>query len=362
MKNETTCTKCILPQSYPDIHFDDNGVCNYCNYYDTVSEHLNDFEKHERLLDERILMHKGKGEKYDVLVGLSGGKDSTYVLYYLKKKYNLRILAYTYDNHYLTDYAYNNIRIALDALEVPHIQYRKNWSLMKALYQKSVEKAGYICYGCALPGYWSTVEIASEMGIPMIVGGRSRGQIFHSLLKDGKDFAIPSIWQNLNPYDEKAHSETIKAFHDAITLVVHWFFDDDPVKRDEILSELFPFPDTRNLKNGILPEILNLFLYIPYDEKKFMDTLHKEIGWKKPKIKGILTHSDCFAHDAADYMYYKYYGRQKIVRELSVLIREGVISREEAIKRGGGGLEEPSGEIEKLLNYLEIDRDSLPHI
>ena len=66
------CNNCILPETFPGIRFDENGVCNFCREF------------------------KGKGS-YDCLMAYSGGKDSTYTLWILKKKYDLRILALTFD-------------------------------------------------------------------------------------------------------------------------------------------------------------------------------------------------------------------------------------------------------------------------
>lgn len=362
MSSEKGCKKCILPAGYPDIEFDESGTCNYCNYFEKIKNELNDFDKHKKILDDRIELHRGKGERFDVLAGLSGGKDSTYVLYYLKKRYNLRVLAYTYDNNFLTDYAHSNIKIALDALEIPHFYHRKNWKYIKSLYRKSVEKMGYICYACALPAYWSTIVLAADLGIPMVVGGRSRPQIFHSLLPGGNDFAIPSIWQNLKPYDRPGHVNTFGKFYDTIKLLVHYLYDNNQQEIDEIMTWVFPFPEESSLRNNILPEYLNLFLYIPYDEKRFMNELEQDIGWKRPPMDHILTHADCGVHDAADYMYYMYYGRLKIIRELAVMIREGKITREEALKRAEKEIKEPVEELDGLLNVLDMNRNDIPHL
>ena len=93
------CTRCVYDEETPGISFDDEGVCNYCR-------------QHEKLLVEypagdegRKILHKiydeikeaGKNKKYDCVIGISGGADSSYLLYEIKK-YGLRPLAVHFDN------------------------------------------------------------------------------------------------------------------------------------------------------------------------------------------------------------------------------------------------------------------------
>ena len=86
------CTKCILTKSTPGIDFDQNGICNYCRTYEPMKI-LGESE-----LIETLEIHKAKKNKYDCMVGLSGGRDSTYTLWKLVKDYKLKVLAIHYDN------------------------------------------------------------------------------------------------------------------------------------------------------------------------------------------------------------------------------------------------------------------------
>lgn len=101
-KNIRRCSKCILPSNYPFIKFDNNNVCNYCLNY----------KKHK--IDEETLLknlekYRSNNNKYDCLVGLSGGRDSVYGLYLLKEKYNMNPLAYSYDWGFMGEMARLNI-------------------------------------------------------------------------------------------------------------------------------------------------------------------------------------------------------------------------------------------------------------
>ena len=114
------CTRCIYDERVSAIEFDQDGVCNYCKQIESLSaEYGTGKPKGEkellRIFDE--IKHSGKGKKYDCAIGVSGGTDSSYLLY-LAKKHGLRPLAVHYDNTWNTSIATQNIRKVLSALDV----------------------------------------------------------------------------------------------------------------------------------------------------------------------------------------------------------------------------------------------------
>jgi ATP-utilizing enzymes of the PP-loop superfamily len=121
-----TCSQCILPANYRNITFDKNGVCNYCRTYEKLRPRLEDFSHFRSLFEQRIEASRGQAE-YDVLVGLSGGKDSSYIAYALQKNYGLKVLTVTMDNGFLTDFAKDNVQRVVGALGVDHFFYTPDW-------------------------------------------------------------------------------------------------------------------------------------------------------------------------------------------------------------------------------------------
>ena len=122
MKNENLriCSKCIYDERVSYIAFDENGVCNYCHQLESLK---NDYEtgttKGEKQFIKIIEQIKkdGKNKKYDCIVGVSGGTDSSYMLY-LAKKHGLRPLAVHYDNTWNSAIATENIRKVLTSLDI----------------------------------------------------------------------------------------------------------------------------------------------------------------------------------------------------------------------------------------------------
>lgn len=110
------CTKCILPQTFPFINFDKQGVCNYCNNYQIKNK-----TKHIDELAELVEPYRKSNGQPDVLIPFSGGRDSTYTLHLIKTKLRLNPIAFTYDWGMVTDLARRNIARVCGKLGVENI-------------------------------------------------------------------------------------------------------------------------------------------------------------------------------------------------------------------------------------------------
>ena len=124
-KNTQICTRCIYDSRVPYITFDENGVCNYCHQLDKLKSDYKtgtkEGEEEFRKIVEQI-KKDGIGKKYDCVIGVSGGTDSSYMLY-LAKKMGLRPLAVHYDNTWNSAIATQNIRKVLTGLDIDLYTY-----------------------------------------------------------------------------------------------------------------------------------------------------------------------------------------------------------------------------------------------
>ncbi len=112
-----SCTRCLYDEETPNISFDSNGVCIYCQKDDELRVQYPGGDKgkadFEKIIED--IKKAGKGKKYDVIIGVSGGTDSTYMLH-IAKEYGLRALAVHFDNTWNTTIAQQNIKNALKVL------------------------------------------------------------------------------------------------------------------------------------------------------------------------------------------------------------------------------------------------------
>jgi glucosamine--fructose-6-phosphate aminotransferase (isomerizing) len=110
------CSRCLLPETFPFIEFDDNGVCNYCHNHKPMKA-SNTFDD----LLELVEPYRNKSGKPDCIVPFSGGRDSTYSLHIVKKELGLNPIAFTYDWGMVTDLARRNIARVCGKLGVENI-------------------------------------------------------------------------------------------------------------------------------------------------------------------------------------------------------------------------------------------------
>lgn len=114
------CSRCIYDERVPSIHFDTKGICNYCHQMERLVEQYGTGQSKGEVEFEAILKDikkSGHGKKYDCIVGVSGGTDSSYLIY-LAKEWGLRPLAVHYDNTWNSAIATMNINRVLSVLGV----------------------------------------------------------------------------------------------------------------------------------------------------------------------------------------------------------------------------------------------------
>lgn len=114
------CTRCILPETFPFIRFDAEGVCNYCKAYKPKYKGM-DPEAAKQSFLQTIERYRGEGREPNVLVPFSGGRDSCYGLHLIKREFDFNPITFTYDWGMVTDLARRNIARLCGSLGVQNI-------------------------------------------------------------------------------------------------------------------------------------------------------------------------------------------------------------------------------------------------
>ena len=117
---EQVCNRCIYDNTIPKISFNEEGICNYCQQFDVMDKEYPMGDKGWEILEKEVEQIKkdGKGKPYDVVIGVSGGCDSSYMLHLAKEKFGLRVLAAHFDNTYNSKIAVENIQCVLEKLDI----------------------------------------------------------------------------------------------------------------------------------------------------------------------------------------------------------------------------------------------------
>jgi amino acid adenylation domain-containing protein len=176
------CVRCGLASNVPKTVLDDDSVCSVCRSFESIGGHAADYFKTEEELRAVFAESRPTNpSEYDCLMLYSGGKDSSYALCRLVDM-GLKVYAFTLDNGYISDGAKENIRGVTSRLGVP-IEFATT-PAMKAIFRDSLMRFSNVCNGCFKTIYTLSMQRAHELGIPIIVTGLSRGQMFETRLTE----------------------------------------------------------------------------------------------------------------------------------------------------------------------------------
>lgn len=298
------CSKCIMDTSDPDICFDENGICNHCkNYYVRVANEVHSGADGKRRLDEivaRIKAH-GHGKQYDCVIGVSGGVDSTVVIYTLNKL-GLRPLVVHFDNGWNTELANENIRRMLDILNIDLHTTVVDWEEFKDL-QLSFLKA-------SVPN----AEIPTDHAINALLFNAAAKYKIKYIIGGGNvatEGILPRSWGYYN--QDLRHLQAI-----------HKRFGKIPLKTLPKLG-LTRFLYYVFIRGYRIIPILN---YINYKKPEAMKIIQKEFGWR---YYGSKHYESIYTRFFQGYILPEKFGYDKRRAHLSCLICSGDITREDAL-------------------------------
>lgn len=333
------CSKCILPVDFPNIQFDDKGICNYCHAWDGKWKQF-DYNRSEQELVSIIDAAKAKRRRYDCLIPYSGGRDSSYVVYLCKNKYKLNPLLVTFNNLFMSAYAMENIHSMAQHLGVDHVMFTYRPDIIKRFYNAMVRNGGEFCSVCAAGINHVRVLYQRIYNIPLIISGTS------SRVDEQSPFEINSTHP---AYVRKVLIKSGFSVQDIDSFVL---------KRQNEFSTLERVR-MKMFDNDYIT--INLPDYIPWNNHDIQRVLEEELGWKTPD-----RHKD---HIDCKFAPIKYYLKNRQIphfiftqEKYSQLIRDGQMTREDALRSWGKMLEsevnEPS-EFEEFLSFLDLKRQDL---
>ena len=298
------CKRCIMDTTDPDIQIDENGICNHCrNYYVRVANEVHSGAKGKHRLDElvaRIKAH-GHGKEYDCVTGVSGGVDSSMVMYTLHKL-GLRPLVVHLDNGWNTELANGNIKRMLGILNIELHTTVIEWEEFKDL-QLSFLKA-------SVPN----AEIPTDHAINALLFNTAAKYKIKYIIGGGNvatEGILPRSWGYYS-----ADLKHLKAIHKRFGKVP--------------LKTLPKLRLTTFLYNVIVRgiRIIPILNYIDYKKSKAMEIIQKEFGWRYYALKH---YESIYTRFFQGYILPKKFGYDKRRAHLSCLICSGDMLRENAL-------------------------------
>jgi len=344
LNNLKKCSKCVLPETYPFIVFDKDGVCNYCKEYQK-QEFLGE-EKFEQFLSS----YRKNNNTPDCLMGLSGGRDSCYGLHLLKTQFRMNAIAYTYDWGLTTDISRLNASILCGKLGVEHIirsadiekkrkYVRQNifaWLKDPHLGMLPIVQAGdkdFMDFGRTL---------CKELNVEFCVQATG-----YQLEQREFFLGFAGIQQKLKD------NQRMSSYSLMTKLRMFFWYSYRTLKNPSYINEALMDNFNGYVSSFIKKEnFLYLYKYIKWDEKKMSETLENEYGWISDKSYGKNQWRMGDGQTAFNnFVYYQIAGFSEYDNFRSNQIREGLINRDEAVKLCK---EDNRTRFDTLKNFSEI--------
>jgi glutamine---fructose-6-phosphate transaminase (isomerizing) len=343
-KNLKRCSNCILPETYPFIFFDETGKCNYCNNY--VKQKFKGEDELLRYLDK----FRSKDGSPDCLIGLSGGRDSSYGLHLIKKKYGMNPIAYTYDWGLTTDISRINCSKLCGKLGVEHIIRSANIKQKREYVRKNImawlkkPHLGMvpIIHAGDKPNLDYGRILSKELNLKLVVH-------FTGYQVEQREFFLgfTGVKQTLR------NNQRMSSYGNLNKIKMFLFYSSQFLFNPHYINSALWDNFSGYLNAFIKKEnFLHFFNYIKWDEDEMINVLNKEYDWEADISYGKNQWRMGDGQTAfINYIYYTLAGFSEFDNFRSNQVCEGLISRKEAIK-----LAEQDNHIryDSLKNFSEI--------
>ena len=347
------CRHCVYPETKPDLSLDENGICDACRFVDVKDTTNWDLRRKE--LTEIFEKFKNKdGSNYDCVIPVSGGKDSTFQTYVVKKEFGLNPLCVSYHLPEFTDLGRKNLE-NLKKLGVDCLEFTPNPEICKKMQKIALIEFGDAQWPEHFGIFTVPVQVAVRYNIPLIVWGENSQAEYGGPLKDMENKHLDNKW--CEKYGTRVGGQ----------------------------SSSFVGPEVM-LKHGIDRKFLNPYIYPSDEEIKRVGVTGIFLGYflrwnikeqlKKVRDLGFTLHDgpsegtftnyenlDNKIQGIHDYFKWLKFGYGRATDNASIQIRQNWINREEAmklVKEHEGKL--PEKYLDEFLKQWDMSRDEFLQI
>ena len=316
------CTRCILPESFPFLEFDEQGVCNYCRNH--VPMHVKGLDT----LRGMVAPYRRGDGNVDCIVAFSGGRDSSYGLHIIKRELGLNPIAFTYDWGMVTDLARRNQARVCGKLGIEHILISADIRRKRANIHRNVK------------AWLKNPDLGM---VPLFMAGDK--QFFYYANKLRKQAGVKLMIFAVNPMEQTGFKSGFCGVDEAGVTMYFKF----PLMKRLKLSAYYLRQYLRNpsyfnrsmfdtawayFSAFMIPhDYVMLYDYVRWDEKIIDRTLADEYDWEKATDTTSTWRIGDGTAAFYNYIYHTVTGFSEHDTFRSNQIREGMIARDEALRR-----------------------------
>ena len=333
------CKNCVLPNTRPNNFLNKNGICIACENHKISNLKIN-WKKRKKEFSLLVKNIKKLNRKYDCLIPVSGGKDSTWqVIECLKMGMNP--LCFSYKPPLMTEIGLINLQNLID-LGVHHIHFTINKKAESKFVLKALKKYGTIGIPMHMAIFNISLNLANNFNIPLIIWGENSGMEYGGNDKEA--------------YGKELNTNWIKKYGVSFGKNAYDWIDNQLTKKD--LAPFLP-PDKKSFEKKNIRSIF-LGYYLRYDPIKSYK-VEKKNGFKELKSgpkTGFYNYADIDDNMISIHHWFKWYkfGFIRAQDNLSLEIRNKRITRENALKilENTNLVKPPISDIKKFCKFVNI--------
>jgi N-acetyl sugar amidotransferase len=346
------CERCSLPETYETIEFDADGVCNICRqkeFKDSI-----DWAARREQLEALVAEYRGRYD-YDCLVPFSGGKDSTWTLYFLVTEFRLKPLVVQFNHGFFRPTLLENNERTFKKLGVDVHTFTPNWTVVKRLMLESLIRKGDFCWHCHTGIFAYPMHVALQHRVPLVFWGEPSSE--YTAYYDYRDDEVEEV-------DERRFNRYVNLGITAEDMagMIRDDFALDP--RD---LKPYTYPPLRELKKLGYRSVC-LGSYIPWNTKRQAEIIGRELGWRGDQVEGMpdgmytFEKIECYMQGVRDYIKFLKRGYARVTQMTALDVRRGEMTTAEAralITEYEG--RKPAA-LDLFLGYLGISEDEFATI
>ena len=342
------CSRCLLPETHETISFDSRGICSVCQNREFRNEQVN-WSARRTELDELITKVKGTAD-YDCIIPFSGGKDSTFTLYFVVKELALKPLVVSFDHGFYRPNMLANRNRVVETLGVDLLTFKPNWLLVRKLMLQSILEKGDFCWHCHTGIFSYPMWIAIEKRVPLILWGET-----------SSEYASYYSYEDDEKVDEDRFNQIVNLGITADDMKIR--MGDEFSQRD---FKPYTYPPRRLLRELNL-QSLALGSFIPWNPKEQAKLISKELGWTGDEVEGVppefnYEKIECYMQGVRDYIKYRKRGYSRVSHLMALELRKGAINKEGAEKLTSEFEGKRPASLDLFLNMLGLSEEDFEGI
>ena len=343
-----TCARCLLPETHETISFDSRGICSVCQNREYRNEYV-DWGKKRLELDRVLSKIKGVAD-YDCIVPFSGGKDSTFTLYYVVKHLNLKPLVVSFDHGFYRPNMLANRNRVVEILGVDMLTFKPNWILVRKLMLQSLLEKGDFCWHCHTGIFSYPMWIAIEKRIPLLLWG-----------EPSSEYSSYYSYEEDEEVDENRFNQVVNLGITAqdMKLRIGGEWSDRDFKP-------YSFPPRELLQEAKIRS-LALGSFIPWNTKEQSKIITEELGWCGDEVEGVPPNFnyekiECYMQGVRDYIKFRKRGYSRVSHLMALELRNESVDKDTAKRLVSEFEGKKPASLEIFLNMLGITEQDFEDI